>query len=43
MLRQNLEYAKAEGVAAVVDRLRAGGYDRIANALVEALTPEKRP
>ena len=37
MLDRNIEYAKAEGVATVVSRLRSQGYARIADALERRL------
>lgn len=33
MVRQNVEHAKTEGAETVVNRLRAGGYERIAAAV----------
>ncbi len=33
MVRQNLEYAKAEGIDTVVNRLLSGGYTSVAAAV----------
>lgn len=37
MVKCNLEYVKAEGVATVVARLRAQGYERVAAAVEQAV------
>lgn len=38
MVQRNIEYAKAEGLGAVVARLRDQGYGGVATALLEAAT-----
>ena len=35
MVKQNLEYAKLEGLETVVSRLLANGYERVASAVAK--------
>lgn len=38
MVKSNLQYIEAEGVEAVVNRLRVQGYNRVADAVEQAAT-----